>query len=158
MGSINLPPIQVSAYRNWEYIIVHHSATATGSAERFDKQHRDKGWRGIGYNFVINNGTCGRGDGEVEVTPRWTLQQTGAHCKASDRNENGIGICLVGNFSETQPTDRQLLSLINLIRELQQQFNIPASRVEGHGRVRGANTECPGTGFPWATVKQHLLR
>ena len=88
--------------RKWRYIIIHHSATDTGDAYYFNILHRRKGWDGIGYDFVIDNGTDGKNDGAIEVSPRWTNQENGAHCHASDMNSKGIGICLVGNFSKEQ--------------------------------------------------------
>ncbi|MHC4494826.1 MAG: peptidoglycan recognition protein family protein [Planctomycetota bacterium] len=74
-----LPPSQVE--KKWTAIVIHHSATENGNAAIFDKLHREENhWDGIGYDFVIGNGTDS-GDGQVEVTFRWREQRTGAHCK-----------------------------------------------------------------------------
>ncbi|MFH1877257.1 MAG: N-acetylmuramoyl-L-alanine amidase [Candidatus Omnitrophota bacterium] len=138
--------------KKWKYIIVHHSASDRGSATEFNKAHINRGWSGVGYHFVIDNGTCGKDDGQIESTPRWTKQLDGAHCKAGGMNYNGIGICLVGNFSEPTGTvtSRQMNSLVFLVNALSNYYNIPTSHIMGHGQVPGAKTECPGTKFPWA--------
>lgn len=134
----------------WKYIIVHHSATDLGNSMEFNKAHLKKGWQGVGYHFVIDNGTCGKDDGQIEVSPRWIDQMDGAHCKASEMNSQGIGVCLVGNFSKGNPSKAQMDSLAFLVNKLSSYYNIPKRNILGHGQVSGAQTECPGTKFPWS--------
>ncbi|TRZ49531.1 N-acetylmuramoyl-L-alanine amidase [bacterium] len=118
--------------------------------------HRRKGWNEIGYDFVIDNGTKNKADGAIEVSPRWIRQEVGAHCRASDMNSKGIGICLVGNFSKERISEKQLDSLIYLINVLRKYYRIPMSRIMGHGQVPGARTECPGKYFPWTEFRKKL--
>jgi hypothetical protein len=146
--------------RRWSAIIIHHSGSESGDAAIFDKWHREgRHWNGIGYDFVIGNGTDSA-DGQVEVTYRWLNQQTGAHCGGTPgnwANEEGIGICLVGDFNKTEPTPRQMQSLVRLIQFLQSRYGIPTSRVYGHGTTPGARkTDCPGRRFPMAELKAQL--
>lgn len=153
-----LPPANVE--KEWTAIVIHHSATEKGNAAIFDKWHKENNhWEGIGYDFVIGNGTDS-GDGQVEVTFRWQRQIPGAHCGGTPKNwanEEGIGICLVGDFSRTNPTERQMQSLVKLIRFLQQQYEIPKSRIYGHRTTPGARiTECPGDKFPMSKLKSML--
>ncbi len=152
-----LPPPEVE--RTWAAIVIHHSGTSSGNAEIFDKWHREGNhWEGVGYDFVIGNGTDSR-DGQVEVTFRWREQRTGAHCKTPGNwaNENAVGICLVGNFEHAAPTARQMRSLVSLTRFLQERYRIPNSRVYGHNTTPGAlATECPGRQFPMARLKSML--
>jgi len=149
--------IPIPASRKWKYVIVHHSATDVGSALRFDYAHSSKKlWKGLGYHFVIDNGTIGKGDGQIEISPRWLHQEDGAHCKAGGMNSKGIGICLVGNFSEDKVSRKQMKSLIFLINEFKGQYRIPDSHILGHGQVKGASTECPGKKFPWKEFWQKL--
>lgn len=152
-----LPPSQVE--KNWTAIVIHHSATENGNAAIFDKWHREGNhWEGVGYDFVIGNGSDS-GDGEVEVTFRWHDQLTGAHCKTPGNwaNEDGIGICLVGNFNNTAPTTRQMQSLVQLVRFLQTRYSIPKSRIYGHRTTPGARkTECPGRKFSMYGLKSKL--
>jgi len=145
--------------KGWRAIIVHHSATDFGNAAIFDKWHRERNhWEGVGYDFVIGNGTDS-GDGQIEVTFRWRKQMTGAHCKTPNNwaNEDGIGICLVGNFNETRPTTRQVQSLIRLIRFLQKRYGIPNKRIYGHGTTPGARvTDCPGRNLSITRLRSML--
>ncbi len=134
----------------WKYIIIHHSATDVGNALSFDYMHSHKRlWKGLGYHFVIDNGTDDTKDGHIEVSPRWLHQEYGAHCKADEMNYKGIGICLVGNFNNEKISDEQMNSLIYLVDILRKYYNIPDSHILGHGQVNGAKTECPGKNFPW---------
>ncbi|MDD5489003.1 MAG: N-acetylmuramoyl-L-alanine amidase [Candidatus Omnitrophica bacterium] len=140
----------------WKYIIIHHSATDFGSSEEFNEAHLKKGWQGVGYDFIIDNGTCGKADGQIETTPRWIKQIDGAHCSADNMNCRGIGICLVGNFSKEKVTPRQMESLVYLVDTLRTFYRIPNARILGHGQVRGAQTECPGKSFPWKQFRKSL--
>ncbi len=148
------PPRGISS--RWTTVVVHHSATATGNARSFDKAHRDKGWDELGYHFVIGNGTS-TGDGVVEVGTRWRAQKHGAHCKTPDNyyNDHGIGICLVGDFTKTRPTQRQMASLRRLVSFLCDQCNIPEHRVTTHGLVTN-KTQCPGRNFPLMSLRRSL--
>jgi hypothetical protein len=142
--------------RPWRYIVVHHSATATGSADEFDRMHKAKGWDELGYHFVIGNGT-GTGDGEVEVGGRWPKQKHGAHTKVTghpEYNDLGIGICLVGNFDITHPTEAQMQSLARVIRFLMDRYDVPRSRIYGHGQLKP--TDCPGRNFDYSDLFRRL--
>ena len=144
------PIIPLYKTSKWRYIIIHHSATDAGNAYSLYDMHLRRGfWNGLGYHFVIDNGTFGKAIGQIEISPRWIKQQDGAHCKASNMNSMGIGICLVGNYSEDQVPEKQLDSLVYLVCMLQHYYNIPTSNILGHGQVAGAATECPGLRFPW---------
>lgn len=150
-----LPPADVE--KKWTAIVVHHSATETGNAAIFDKMHREQNhWDGVGYDFVIGNGTDS-GDGEVEVTFRWQKQIAGAHCGGTPdnwANEDAVGVCLVGHFDYSAPTSRQMQSLTELINFLQLRYNISTNRIYGHRNTPGARvTDCPGRMFPMARLK-----
>ena len=139
------------ARRAWRYIVIHHSATENGSAKAFDtehKQRRDQNgvrWEGLGYDFVIGNGN-GSGDGAVEVGYRWRLQKRGAHAGNDLMNEQGVGICLVGDFTKSRPTAAQMRSLSRLCNFLSDYCGIPRSNYRLHGDVK--TTSCPGPLFP----------
>ena len=141
----------------WTHVVLHHSATRAGGAKRFDKYHRVRnGWDELGYHFVIGNGTD-TPDGYVEVGPRWNKQKHGAHCKTPNNyfNEHGIGICLVGDFTRTRPTPRQLASLQRLLRFLSRECGITANRVAAHRGITG-RTQCPGSLFPLTGFRRAL--
>lgn len=141
--------------REWRHIVIHHTATKSGSVERIHESHLAKGWLGIGYHFVIGNGN-GMADGVIEPTFRWRQQLHGAHAGKDEYNQHGIGICLVGNFQETNPTEGQLAAVKQLVAALRGEYSIPSSRVIGHNEVKA--TACPGQNFPLAQVSQSSLR
>jgi hypothetical protein len=145
--------------RRWKGIVLHNSATSSGNMATIDSAHRANGWDGVGYDFVIGNGS-GSGNGQIEPTFRWTGQKTGAHCKSNSNwaNEQTIGICLIGNFNNTKPTSAQMASLTKLVRFLSKRYGIPASKICGHKDVPGHTTatDCPGRYFPMSSFKAGL--
>ena len=154
-------PVSIPLYpnRRWTHVVVHHSATPTGNATTLDRIHRQRGFsRGLGYHFILDNGTAGRRDGEIEVGRRWRRQETGAHCNAAGMNEHGIGICLVGDFTTHSISQAQMESLTRLVHKLQQYYGIPMKRVLRHKDVRGKRTACPGNRFPWTDFQRRLTQ
>ena len=144
------PVIPLYPTRKWTHIVVHHTATHDGDAYTIDAMHLQKGWEnGMGYDFLINNGTKGKLDGQIQTGPRWIKQIDGAHANANGMNEHGIGIALVGNFSETRVSENQMRALVFLVKTLKEYYDIPLRNVIAHHDVPGKNTECPGAHFPW---------
>ena len=79
--------------RNIDSIIVHCSATKAGqdfTAADIDCWHRERGFNGIGYHYVI------RLDGKLEKGRDVSL--AGAHCRGW--NERSVGICYIGGVDE----------------------------------------------------------
>ena len=144
--------------KRWECIVIHHSASDIGGAERFDRWHKAKGWDGLGYHFVIGNGTD-TPDGQVEVGYRWANQEHGAHCKTPDDyyNQHGIGICLVGNFDNYAPSAAQTRSLVRLCRFLCRRFNISPEDIYTHGGITG-KTDCPGKNLDVDEIRSKVRR
>jgi len=145
----------MAAPREWTYVVLHHSATAGGSVDSIDAEHRQRvdragrAWDGIGYHFVVGNGD-GMPDGRVEPTFRWMEQIHGAHAGNEKYNTHGIGICLIGNFDREHPTERQVAATRQLIEQLSADWQIPPERIVGHGELRSTN--CPGRKFPWHEI------
>ncbi len=135
---------------DWEYIVLHHTATTVGDVESINREHqkrkdsRGAAWRGIAYHFLIGNGR-GMQDGEVAATFRWQEQSEGAHAGSLKHNQKGIGICLVGDFNKSAPTKKQLASLKSLLAWLEAATGIPRERILRHSDIR--STACPGKKF-----------
>ena len=100
-----------------DYIVVHCSATPESqdiTAETIRRWHLAKGWRDIGYHYVI------RRNGKLEIGR--PLAEAGAHVKGYNRKS--IGICLVGgraadsNKGENNFTREQLSQLAKLVEAL----------------------------------------
>jgi hypothetical protein len=86
-------------------------------------------------------------DPEGRVFQGRDLVWQGAHAKG-DNNIQNIGICVLGNFDEEQPTPAALESLRKLLDNLRHTYHIPRSEVHKHADFR--NTDCPGKNLrPW---------
>jgi N-acetylmuramoyl-L-alanine amidase len=98
---------------------------------------------GIGYQFVIRaNGVVERGRAE------WSI---GSH-SGPQGNGDSIGVCLTGNFENSEPTEAQLTALVELIRYLRNKYGNLS--VIGHKDV--VATACPGKHFPWVELQKRL--
>ena len=143
------------ADRPWKYIVLHHSASATGGYASIDAEHRKRlGWNGCGYHFVIGNGSESP-DGQIEVAQRWANQKLGIAChdgKVPDINEYGIGICLVGDLEKSPPTPRQVAAAKALVTYLEARYQIPANHTETHAHLASSPTSCPGRFFPTQAI------
>lgn len=106
--------------------VIHHTASPDVSSQTIDQWHRERGWEGIGYHFVI------RRDGSVEKGRR--LCKLGAH--ALGRN-NQVGIVLTGY---DQFTSQQRSALVKLLNKLEVQS------IERH------HEKCPGIGLKWVKL------
>lgn len=134
--------------RNIDSIIVHCSATKAGqdfTATDIDRWHRERGFNGIGYHYVI------RLDGKLEKGRDVAL--AGAHCKGW--NERSVGICYIGGLDENgRPADTrtnvQKRVLYQIIMDLQREYNI--LQVLGH---RDTSPDLNGDGViePYEYVK-----
>uniref|UniRef100_A0A6M3XXP7 Putative N-acetylmuramoyl-L-alanine amidase n=1 Tax=viral metagenome TaxID=1070528 RepID=A0A6M3XXP7_9ZZZZ len=130
--------------RQIRYIYLHCSASEWGDADEIRKWHKERGWRDIGYHYVILNAYPDKAsmemkkpqvyqDGEIEKGR--PVAEQGAH--ALDYNEDSLGICLIGLNAFT---GMQLLSLRGLLLELLVDY--PDAKIRGHYEVDPDKT-CP---------------
>lgn len=130
-----------------KYIVVHTAAHShkgkvyDTSAMEIDNWHKQNGWKGIGYHYVI------RFDGRVEKGRE--EHQTGAHVRGL--NSDSIGICMSGDGDLQKWTDEQFKSLKDLLEEILSRYpNIKISNIIGHreaDNIQGVpeiNKTCPG--------------
>lgn len=119
-------------------IIVHCSATPEGrdyTVADIDRWHKQRGWKGIGYHYVIYR------DGSVHAGR--DVEQIGAHC--TGQNANSIGICYIGGMTadNKKPKDTrtpaQKVALRDLVERLRTKY--PVATVHGHREF--ANKACP---------------
>ncbi len=138
--------------QRWEYIVIHHSAGSFGNTDFLARVRRERQSASLinsmAYHFVIGNGN-GMKIGEVAHDERWDCQLWGEHVSAKNMafNLKGIGICLVGNFQEHKIPEKQYLAMINLTKNLMQQYRIPVKNVKTHKEINGERTLCPGKYF-----------
>ena len=150
----------------WDHIIIHHSGRMTGTVRDLDARAKSAGLNGVGYHFVIGNGS-GLSDGVVEEGYRWTQQLPGAHVaisanassvereQANRLNRSSIGICVIGNGDRQPFTEAQLRALVELVCSLQETWAIPATSVRLHSDV--SLDSGPGRFFPTARLEAHIL-
>jgi N-acetylmuramoyl-L-alanine amidase len=134
-------------------IIIHCAATSPDwmkdkpigdKVAEIDRWHKDRGWSGIGYHYVIDRtGVFERGR---------PLDKVGAHVKG--HNTGTIGICLIGGHGSSANDDffdhftgAQDRALRDLIRQLQSDHPT-ITKVTGHNEY--AAKACPGFRVaPW---------
>lgn len=128
-------------------IIIHCSATPEGRAvtiQEIEKWHREKGYNGIGYHYVIGlNGEVWKGR-DINVVGAHTVGQ----------NANSIGVCYIGGCDKSMKakdtrTPAQKVALLNLVKELKKQY--PKASIHGHNEF--AAKACPSF-----NVKSWLLQ
>jgi len=95
-----------------------------------DKWHRERGWHGCGYHYVIRRG------GEIEKGRR--DYEKGAHCLGY--NHNSLGICYMGT---REPTLMQLESIVKLYYDIRKLHLIEYPSWFGHYEFNPQKM-CPG--------------
>lgn len=151
-----LDAIPVRAGR-WKYIVIHHSATKSGTIKALDNYHRKKRRmeNGLAYHFVIGNGK-GIPDGKIEIGNRWKRQIRGGHLASEAQNQVAIGICLIGNFESGYPSKEQMDSLYALVEYLRKRAGVPKDKILPHTRINRKPTACPGRHFPTKTFLRNI--
>jgi hypothetical protein len=154
--SITAAPIKAGRWRN---IVIHHAAVDSGTLQALDRYHRQERHmeNGLAYHFLIGNGN-GMGDGAIGVGNRWKKQLDGGHLHSATQNQTALGICLIGNFDQERPTEKQMRSLEALTRALMKRCNLPASAVKTHRQINVVSTRCPGKYFPTSDFLNRLKR
>lgn len=114
-------------------IIIHCSASEWGNAKIIDKWHKDRGFRKIGYHYIILNGYeeykskyDKSKDGIIQLGR--SENEIGAHTYG--HNKDSLGICVIGlkKFTEKQ----FLCSLPDLLYRLVKEHNLTLSDIYPH--------------------------
>ena len=134
----NLTFSSMSVRTKTNRIIIHHADATNCTAEDIHRWHRNNGWAGAGYHYLV------RKDGNVyRLRPE---KYVGAH--ASGRNSDSIGICFEGNFMHEVMGSAQKEAGKELVADIKARYSI--SKVQKHSDV--CATSCPGTSFPFAEI------
>ena len=122
--------------RKIQKVIIHCSATEAGkdyTVEDINRWHLEKGFKKIGYHYVIYR------DGSIHIGR--PIEEVGAHCK--NQNVNSIGICYIGGLRNGKPADtrtpEQKKSLKKIVAACQ--LLIPDITIHGHREF--AKKDCP---------------
>lgn len=134
----NLTISQLTTKRKIKEIILHCSATAEGKnfhASDIDRWHKAQGWKGIGYNYVIDL------DGTIEIGR--SLDEIGAH--TTGHNSYSIGICYIGGVAKDGKTAKdtrtadQKIAMYSLLHDLLTIY----PNAEVHCHYEFAKKACP---------------
>ncbi len=138
---------------HWTHVMLHHSASGPNlTVAELDAEHKARGWREIGYHYVLQRGADGHGylkAGRPDTLP-------GAHAGVTPWNNCALGLCVIGYFHpgaalSEHMTETLYADLLAAVRHLLAKYAIPPAHVLGHRDVRP--TACPGDWFPLARVK-----
>lgn len=141
LGKLQIKPtyLRFGALENREQtdaIVLHHIGNTNDdvSAAIVHGWHRNQGWSGIGYHYLI------RKDGTIEqCRPR---DAVGAHCYGE--NWHTVGVNIVGNFEEAEPEDKQMEAAQRLLAALCQNYGLEPGQNTIFGHRDFNATACPG--------------
>jgi len=134
----------------WTHLMIHHSAghdTPGLDVEAFRAFHLARGWRDIGYHYVVERVF----DTQQAIVAR-PLYLAGAHCPGW--NNKAVGICLAGNFEEAPPDAEQLAAAARLAAGLCAALLIPPASILQHRDHRA--TACPGLHFALGAFRRQV--
>ncbi len=127
------------ARKSTDFIVIHCAATPADmdvGAREIDRWHRARGFRQIGYHYVIRRG------GGVE--PGRPLAERGAHARGV--NDRSVGVCLVGGVArngapQANFAPQQYDALWRLLGDLAELY--PEAEVLGHSDLPDVRKACP---------------
>jgi N-acetylmuramoyl-L-alanine amidase len=159
--------------RKIRYIFIHtaDSASRNIDAAAIDEWHKQRGWKGCGYHYVIVNDRHRRlKDGTVQSAdnaPCRPVYQVGAGVEGA--NAHSIHICMVGDGDTTGWTAAQREALTALCLRLMADYGLQPATVLGHNEVnrlveRGlvgtawrTKKTCPGSQIDMAAFRAELV-
>lgn len=148
---------------NETHYIVHHSA-GSNSNTNYTQVVRDiylyhtevNGWSDIGYNYLVaQNGDVyvGRGTQIVQLSDQTYRYDAVLGAHFCGRNSKTMGICLLGNYETTDPSDQGIVSIVSLITDYGLRKGLKPFETAAHalgnlpaisGHRNGCSTLCPG--------------
>jgi len=143
-----------------QHVVVHHSAGSNTDTNYTDVVRniyllhtQTNGWNDVGYNFLISqDGAIFQGRDDQGMMEKDNVK--GAHF--CGKNTGTMGICLLGNYMDAEPTSFTIHSLSELLAWKLHKENLPPygsgvhpqgsgnllSNIAGHRD--GCSTLCPG--------------
>lgn len=129
--------------RKWKGVVLHHTFKPDYSSWKklhdhefwwvsIDAYHRGKGWKKIGYHWLIFP------DGLIAVGRSMT--EVGAHTKG--KNTSTVGVCLLGNFDVDEMNANQYISAWFVLTALLVKLSLPPDALFFHRNF--ADKTCPG--------------
>ena len=143
-----------------KHCIIHHAASSNSNTDYtavvrniYLLHTQSNGWDDIGYNFLVApDGTIYAGRDPLGVDDEDNIQ--GAHF--CSKNSGTMGVCLLGNYQEIEPSDTMISSLVSLLSwklhkedlSAYDEYNHPDANSAALGSIamhrNGCATQCPG--------------
>jgi len=143
--------------KSWEYIIIHHSETKDGITINWNairNYHINvKKWDNVGYHFGIELAKNDKDIDELVYHRGRDLNTRGAHCLT--RNQDSLGICLLGNYDKTEVSRNRYFWTACLCRALMRKYTIPIERVLPHWAF--SKKTCPGKNFNMIVLRNYII-
>jgi hypothetical protein len=132
MNGVNRITIHHSAIDNAELRSAEDVKRRLASIRNDHVNRRPEPFADIGYHYII--------DPQGRVWEGRSTRWQGAH--VGDRNENNLGIMLLGDFTRQRPSSAQLNAMDSFVAQQMRRYNVAPGRVYTH-RELGKST-CPG--------------
>ena len=135
-------------------IVLHCSDSHFGDTSLIDSWHRKRGWKGIGYHYVILNSYPDSESQRLKRPKFWRdgviengrpVEETGAHTRG--HNSGSIGICMIGRDIFTLCQYQALEKLLRRITHTH-----PGISLFGHYELISAGNQpksCPNIDMDW---------
>lgn len=122
-----------------ETLYLHHTA-GIRTVEEYHQMHLDKGWAGLGYNFVVAL------DGKIYKgrDPKYLPAGISGH------NQNSLHIAAIGNFENMIMPEVQREAIKELVAYCKVTYPT-LKAIKGHREVMA--TACPGKNYPLSEIK-----
>jgi len=123
-----------------DYIVLHHAAAVSCTADDIHRWHLNNGWVGMAYHFFVRkNGEVYRGR---------PIDTVGAHCEGY--NSVSVGICAEGAYDDkdSMMPEAQKAEIRCLVAELKKVYK--TAKVVRHKDLNA--TSCPGKYFPFEEI------
>lgn len=138
--TVGYPATRAFQHVEWGNVpmVIHHTVTpasedAVQAARRIDREHRARGYNGIGYHLLVHQ------DGEiVEGRPP---EVVGAHAGTNEGNR-WPGVALIGDYRYARVTPAQTAALNWIEKDYLPRFGAHVTRRVRHGDLYP--TACPG--------------
>jgi len=137
--------------RKIDTIFLHCSDSAYGDVLVIDQWHKQRGWKTVGYHYIILNGRPFKDvrfidflDGQVQPgralndDPIFSANEVGAH--VAGRNATSLGICLIGTI---RFTSAQFIAARKICLSLVHRFQLNIADVKGHYEDPNSGKTCP---------------
>ena len=137
---------------SYDFLVIHHSASAVGDYSDIRRVHRARGWFEIAYHLVLSNGSTDTPHGHLFPTYRYRLGLWSTATRSRRHNLRGLHLCIIGDFEKNEvPTDLGI-ALGHAVGELQRRHSLPDTNILLHREC--SPTACPGSNITTPKIKE----